>query len=52
LQQVPCTVLVFLEDSGSFFELPLDKVWIQSQAHSVEHEKIHPDMKKVETERI
>ena len=43
---------MFVEDSGSFFDAPIDKVWKLSQAHQTELEKIHPDMKNSKSEMI
>jgi len=44
--------MVYVEDLGSFFEAPIDKVWKLSQAHQTDLEKIHPDMKDSRTETV
>jgi hypothetical protein len=44
--------LVFIEDSGSFFEASLDKIWKLAEAHNKELNKIHPAMKNSKTEAI
>lgn len=45
-------MLVHIEDSGSFFEAPIDKIWKLAEAHGMELTKIHPDMKNVKGEML
>ena len=47
-----CTVLVHVEDSGSFFEAPIDKIWRLVEAHGKELNKIHPEMKNSKSEMV
>lgn len=44
--------MVFIEDSGSFFEAPMDKIWKLAEAHGKELNKIHPGMKNAKSEMI
>jgi hypothetical protein len=44
--------LVHIEDSGSFFDAPIDKIWKLVEAHGTDLTKIHPDMKNVKAEMI
>lgn len=44
--------MVFIEDSGSFFEAPLDRIWKLAEAHNKELNKIHPAMKNSKSEMI
>ena len=46
------TALVHIEDSGSFFDAPIDKIWKLSEAHGMELTKIHPAMKNVKGEML
>jgi hypothetical protein len=41
---------VFIEDSGSYFEAPIDKIWKLAEAHWKELHKIHPAMKNSKSE--
>jgi hypothetical protein len=45
-------ILVFIEDSGSFFEAPIDKIWKLAEAHNKELNKIHPAMKNSKAEMV
>jgi len=44
--------LVHIEDSGSFFDAPIDKIWKLVEAHGTDLTKIHPDMKNVKAEMV
>jgi hypothetical protein len=44
--------MVHFEDSGSFFDAPIDKIWKLVEAHGTDLTKIHPDMKNVKAERV
>jgi hypothetical protein len=44
--------MVFIEDSGSHFEAPVDKIWTLIQAHGKDGAKIHPGMKNMKLEMI
>lgn len=36
-------LMVFIEDKGSRFKAPLDKIWKLLEAHDYEGDKIHPE---------
>ncbi|HLC09488.1 MAG TPA: hypothetical protein VJJ01_00010 [Nitrosopumilaceae archaeon] len=44
--------MVHIEDSGSFFDAPIDKIWKLVEAHGTDLTKIHPDMKNVKAEMV
>ena len=44
--------MVHIEDSGSFFDASLDKIWKLAEAHGKELDKIHPEMKNIKGEMI
>ena len=44
--------MVFIEDSGSYFEASLDRVWRLIEAHGKDGAKIHPGMKNMKLEMI
>jgi hypothetical protein len=44
--------MVFIEDIGSIFDAPLDKVWKLGEAHTKEGNKIHPNTRNNKTEMV
>jgi hypothetical protein len=44
--------MVFIEDIGSIFDAPLDKVWKLGEAHAKEGNKIHPNTRNNKTEIV
>ena len=44
--------MVFIEDIGSIFDAPLDKVWKLGEAHIKEGNKIHPNTRNNKTEMV
>ena len=44
--------MVHIEDSGSFFDASIDKIWKLVDAHGTDLTKIHPDMKNVKAEMV
>jgi hypothetical protein len=44
--------MVFIEDIGSRFDAPLDKVWKLGEAHAKDGNKIHPNTRNNKTEIV
>jgi hypothetical protein len=44
--------MVFIEDIGSTFDAPLDKVWKLGEAHAKDGDKIHPNTRNNKTEIV
>lgn len=43
-------IMVFIEDAGSMFDAPVDRVWKLNQAHTTDSAKIHPSTRNNKTE--